>query len=106
MKNKSAYELHAEIIKALAHPLRIEVIEILQQGELCFTDVLKKTGGLKSNLSQHMSIMVNNRLLRVRRDSRCNYYSLSSVKVAKACALMREILTDNIKRQNKLLEKA
>lgn len=104
MSNKSAHKLHADIFKALAHPLRIEVIGVLQKGELCFSEVLEKTGGLKSNLSQHLTIMVSNGILKVRRDSRCNYYSLSSPKVAKACVLMREILTENVKRQNKILE--
>ena len=104
MTNKKVYELHAEIFKALAHPLRIEVIDVLQKEELCFSEVLEKTGGLKSNLSQHLTIMVGNGILKVRRDSRCNYYSLSSQKVAKACQLMREILTENVKGKNKILD--
>ena len=104
MKDKKVYELHANVCKALAHPLRIETIDVLQKGELCFTDILEQTGGLKSNLSQHLSIMVDNGILKVRKDSRCNYYSLSSVKVAKACSLMRQVLTDNIKKQKQILE--
>lgn len=102
MTDKPVYKLHADTCKALAHPLRIEVVDILQKKELCFTDILNKTGGLKSNLSQHLSIMVSNGLLKVRRDSRCNYFSLTSPKVAKACKLMREVLIDNLKKQQKL----
>lgn len=102
MNDKRIYELHAEVCKALAHPLRIEVIDILQKGELCFGDILEETGGIKSNLSQHLSVMVNSGILRVRKDSRCNYYSLSSIKVAKACALMREVLIENMKKQQAL----
>ena len=59
-------------------------------------------GGLKSNLSQHLSVMVDSGILKVRKDSRCNYYSLSSSKVAKACSLMREVLIDNLKQQQEL----
>lgn len=102
MKVKKVYELHAEVCKALGNPLRIEVIDILQKGELCFSDILEETGGLKSNLSQHLSIMVSNGILKVRKDSRCNYYSLSSSKVAKACSLMREVLIENLKKQQQL----
>lgn len=105
MADKRIFELHAEVCKALAHPLRIEVIDVLQDGEICFSDILEKTGGLKSNLSQHLSIMVNSKILKVRKDSRCNYYSLSSAKVAKACSLMREVLIDNLKKQHEILEK-
>ena len=102
MKDKTIYELHAEVCKALAHPLRIEVIDLLQKEELCFSDMLEKTGGLKSNLSQHLSVMTNSGILKVRKDSRCNYYSLSSSKVAKACSLMREVLIENLKKQQEL----
>lgn len=101
-KEKQTYKLHAEVCKALAHPLRIEVIDILQKGELCFSDILEETGGLKSNLSQHLSIMVNNGILNVRKDSRCNYYSLFSTKVAKACSLMREVLIESMEKQQEL----
>ncbi len=102
MKDKTVYVLHAEVCKALAHPLRIEVIDILGKTELCFSDILEQTGGLKSNLSQHLSVMVDNGILKVRKESRCNYYSLSSIKVAKACSMMREVLIDNLKKQQEI----
>ena len=105
MNNKSVYRLHAATCKALAHPLRLEVIEILQKKELCFSEILEKTGGLKSNLSQHLTIMVNGGILRMRKNSRCNYYSLSSRKVADACRLMRGVLLDNINKQKQILER-
>lgn len=101
--NKSIYILHADVCKALAHPLRIEVIDVLQKGELCFSDILEQTGGIKSNLSQHLSVMVDSGILKVRKESRCNYYKLSSAKVAKACTLMREVLADKLKKQHDLI---
>lgn len=105
MINKNIYKLHADVCKALGHPLRIEVIDLLQDNELCFTDILKITGGLKSNLSQHLSAMTKKGILTARRDGKCNYFSLSSKKVAKACSLMREVLITNMKQHQKILEK-
>ena len=63
MADKKIFELHAEVCKALGHPLRIEVIDLLQDKELCFTDILDVTGGLKSNLSQHLSVMTKKGIL-------------------------------------------
>ena len=102
---KQIYELHADVCKALGHPLRIEVIDLLQKKERCFSDILEVTGGLKSNLSQHLSVMVKKGILKMRREGQNNYYSLSSHKVAQACQLMREVLIDSIKKQADLLEK-
>jgi ArsR family transcriptional regulator len=104
MIDKKIFELHAEVCKALGHPLRIEVIDLLQKKELCFSDILEITGGLKSNLSQHLSVMTKKGILKMRRDGQNNYYSLSSKKVAQACRLMREVLIDNLKKQQVILE--
>ncbi|TRZ69857.1 MAG: ArsR family transcriptional regulator [Bacteroidetes bacterium] len=105
MSDKKIFELHADVCKALGNPLRIEVIDLLQDNELCFTDILEVTGGLKSNLSQHLSVMTKKGILKVRKDGQCNYYSLSTKKVAQACQLMREVLIDNLKKHKDLLEK-
>ena len=105
MNGKKIFELHADVCKALGHPLRIEVIDLLQEKELGFSDILELTGGLKSNLSQHLSVMTTKGILKMRRDGQCNYYSLSSKKVAQACRLMREVLIENLRKHTDLLEK-
>jgi len=105
MQDKKVFELHADVCKALGHPLRIEIIDLLQDNELCFTDILDVTGGLKSNLSQHLSLMTKKGILKVRREGQCNYFTLSSKKVAQACRLMREVLIENLKKQKSILEK-
>ena len=104
MSTKDIFLLHAEICKALAHPLRLEVIEILQKGELCFSDILEITGGLKSNLSQHISILTKVGILKMKRDGKCNYYSLASKKIAIASELMKEVVVDNLQQQSTLLQ--
>jgi DNA-binding transcriptional ArsR family regulator len=104
LETKKLFELQADVCKALGHPLRIEVIDILQNQELCFTDILEITGGLKSNLSQHLSSMTKKGILKVRREGQCNYFSITSPKVAQACLLMREVLIENIKNQQLILQ--
>ncbi len=105
MGDRYIYKLHAEVCRALGNPVRVQTVELLQGGELCFSDILEQVGGLKSTLSQNLSLMVEAGVLKVRKDSRCNYYSLSSPKVAKACKLLREVLIENLERQNDILTK-
>ncbi len=104
MNGKKIFELQADVCKALGHPLRIEIIDLLQENECCFSDILEETGGLKSNLSQHLSIMTKKGILKMRREGKCNYYSLSTKKVAQACQLMREVLINNLEKQKNILE--
>lgn len=105
MADKKIFKMHADTCKALGHPLRIEVIDLLQDRELCFSDILEVTGGLKSNLSQHLSVMTAKGILKTRRDGQSIYFSLSSKKVAQACRLMREVLIEHLKTQQGILDK-
>ncbi len=105
MSGKKIFEMHADTCKALGHALRIEVIDLLQDDELCFTDILEATGGLKSNLSQHLSIMTKKGILKTRREGQCTYFALSSEKVAQACRLMREVLIDHLKQHQDIMNK-
>lgn len=89
--------------KALGSPVRVRIIEMLNDGEMCFSDILEQVGGLKSTLSQNLSLMVDAGLLSVRKNSRCNYYKLTSAKVGRACRLMQEVLISNLKGQNNIL---
>ncbi|MBM2814585.1 MAG: winged helix-turn-helix transcriptional regulator [Ignavibacteria bacterium] len=105
MNDKNIYELHSKICKALANPIRIEIIEILNKGELNFGDLLKFLDISKSNLSQHLSVMVSNGLVIQRKEGINSYYKLSSVKVATACQIMREVMIENLNGKINLLNK-
>ena len=105
MTDKKIYELQANTCKALGHPTRIEIIDILQNKEMTFGELLEIIGGAKSNLSQHLSSMTAKGILIQRKEGLNNYYKLSSKKVANACQIMREVLIDNLKKQNEFLKK-
>ena len=104
MTDKKIYALHANVCKALGHPTRIEIIDILQNKEMTFGEILEKIGGPKSNLSQHLSSMVTKGILVQRKNGLNVFYKLTSQKVSKACQIMREVLIDNLKKQNEILK--
>lgn len=104
MTDKIIYELHANICKALGHPTRIEIIDTLQNKEMNFGELLEIIGGAKSNLSQHLSSMTSKGILVQRKEGLNNYYKLSSKKVSTACQIMREVLIDNLKKQNEIFK--
>ncbi|HBX51777.1 MAG: hypothetical protein A2275_00180 [Bacteroidetes bacterium RIFOXYA12_FULL_35_11] len=103
VKDKTLYTLHSNICKALANPIRIEIIDILSNKEMSFGELQEATGVLKSNLSQHLTVLVSKGILIQRKEGLNAYYKLSTIKVATACQIMREVLIDNIKKQQKLI---
>lgn len=103
MKDKTIYILHSNICKALANPIRIEIIDILNDNEMTFGEIQEITGAMKSNLSQHLSLMVSNGILSHRKEGLYIYFKLSTPKIGTACRLMREVLVDNLNKQHNLI---
>jgi ArsR family transcriptional regulator len=103
--DKHIYQLHAQVCKALAHGIRIEIIDLLQDKEMGFGEIFEKTGIAKSSLSQHLSVMVENGILNQRKEGLNSYYRLSSDKVSKACQLMREVLIEKLEKSTEILKK-
>jgi len=104
MKDKTLYILHANICKVLGNPTRIEIIDMLGDREMSFGELLEATGLLKSNLSQHLTVMVSKGILNQRKEGLNAYYRLTTIKVSTACRIMREVLIENIKKQQSLIE--
>ena len=53
------YEKNSQILKALAHPLRLEMTEMLMNDECCVTDVTNALDISQSTSSQHLGILKN-----------------------------------------------
>ncbi len=57
-QKKILFERQAEVAKAIAHPLRIAILDFLKDGEKCVCDIAKDIGSEQSNVSRHLSVMV------------------------------------------------
>jgi ArsR family transcriptional regulator len=103
---KKLFELQAEVCKTLASPKRLEIIHALKTGEKTVTDLVAALGVPKANVSQHLAVMRLKGILKTRRSGVNVYYSLASDKVVKACLLMREVLTEQMRKQSRFLGRA
>ena len=77
MNQKTRLALKAEVFKAMGHPLRLGIIEFLQQGEMCVCDIVAHVGTEVSNVSKHLSILKKSGLLADRRDGLKIMYRLT-----------------------------
>ncbi len=50
-------ELKADILKALAQPTRLKILELLREGEKCICEIVPAINGEQSNISRHISLM-------------------------------------------------
>lgn len=102
---KTIFELQAEVCKTLASPKRLEIIQALKDGEKTVTDLVDILGVSKANVSQHLAVMRHKGVLKTRRKGVNIYYSIINPKVVQACILMREVLTEQMKQNSRLLHK-
>jgi ArsR family transcriptional regulator len=61
-------ELKAEILKALAQPTRLRILELLRNGEKCICEIVPAINGEQSNVSRHISLMQKSHLVTTRKD--------------------------------------
>jgi DNA-binding transcriptional ArsR family regulator len=86
------YQLHAHLCKALAHPTRLLIIDELRDGPRSVSELVERIGLRQSNLSQHLGILRDQRLVVARRDGQTVFYSLRDPRVTQAFDLLRQVL--------------
>ena len=97
------YELKAEVLKALAHPIRLAVAEFLRDGEQCVCDIAEHVGAERSNVSRHLSLMVNAGVLESRKDGLRVLYSLRTPCVLNFLSCATDVLREQIEQRRDLL---
>ena len=65
---ESAIFLKAEVLKALAQPTRLKILEMLRGGERCICEIIPAINGEQSNISRHISVMQKSHLITTRKD--------------------------------------
>ncbi len=61
-------QLKAEVLKALAQPTRLKILELLRNGERCICEIVPAINGEQSNISRHISLMQRSHLVTTRKD--------------------------------------
>jgi DNA-binding transcriptional ArsR family regulator len=72
----SLYDARADFLKALAHPGRLYMVDLLSRGEMCVNDLAIAAGYDISTVSRHLSQMKRAAIVRSRREGTTIYYSL------------------------------
>jgi len=98
------YVYHAEMCKVFSHPKRLELIDILREKEMSAGALGEKLGLAAANLSQHLAMMKERRILVSRKEGNVVYYRIANPRLLQAFDLLREILFQQIRQDAALLE--
>lgn len=91
------FQLHAELLKALSNPKRIEIIQLIRDQELPVSEIQEMLDLPQGNLSQHLQVLRAAGIVETRRDGKQIYYKISHQNFIKASDLFREVLIERNK---------
>lgn len=69
-------QLQAEVLKALAHPIRLAIVQHLAPGEKCVCEIVEHAGTTQSNISKHLSVLKKAGIIQDRKKGLSVYYRL------------------------------
>ena len=83
-------ERAAEVLKAVAHPVRIAIVEVLEDGEMCVGDIVEALGSKQAIISQQLNLMKDKGVLECRRDGVNVYYQVKNKNVIRLLDCIRD----------------
>lgn len=97
------FELEEEVFKVIGNQKRLEIIQLLDKRELNVTEMMEMLGLRQANLSQHLSLLRQHKLVTVSKRGRAAYYKLADDNIAEAVKLVYSFLQNqyNLKHQAK-----
>jgi len=98
------YAYHAEMCQVLSHPKRLEAINVLRDGETSVSELAQKLGLPIGNLSQHLAMMRERRILISRKEGNVVYYRIANPKLLQVFDMLREMLFEQIRQDAALIQ--
>ncbi len=103
-KQKNLFEARARIIKAMAHPTRLFIVEELSRGDRCVCELTEMIGADTSTVSKHLSILKNAGLIKDEKKGTQVFYNLKTPCVLNFFGCIENVLKSAAKESAALIE--
>lgn len=96
-------EIKADLFRALAHPARIRVLEVLVEGERSVGEMQPLVGIESSHLSQQLAILRRAGVVATRKEGSAVFYALRDPELAELLAVAKRVLINSLSETQELL---
>ena len=103
-KTQALFEARARIIKALAHPSRLFIVDRLSQRDYCVQELAEMIEADISTVSKHLSVLRNAGIVKDEKDGQKVYYKLNCPCVLNFFTCVETVIATTVKEQAALLE--
>jgi ArsR family transcriptional regulator len=86
----------AEFFKALAHPLRVSILDALREGELTVNEISQKFSVEPANASQQLAVLRNKSIVVARKKGSSVYYSVTDQAIFNLLDVARDIFNNHL----------
>jgi len=104
-RKQALYEARAKIIKAMAHPSRLFIVEELSHGEKCVCELTEMIGADVSTVSKHLSVLKSAGIITDDKRGSQVYYTLRVPCVLNFFGCVESVLKTTAREQLQLLKK-
>ena len=102
--NKKTYEMRAQILKALANPSRLMIVDILnERGEHSAGELLEIVGSDQSTVWKHLSILKQAGLIEDRKEGKKVFYRLARPCIMNFFECVEQVMEENLKAQLEIM---
>ena len=99
------YKIHAEMCKVFSNSTRLEILNLLRDKEMAVTELIEKTRLSQANISQHLPIIKSKGIVTSNRRGKNIYYKLTNPKIIKAFDIIREVLTEKLRKNGEIVKR-
>ena len=89
-------ELKAEFFKAIGHPLRVRLLELLAEGDQPVSTLLERVAVGQPYLSQQLAVLRRAGIVVAHREGGTAVYALADARIAELLAVSKQILLDQV----------
>ena len=97
-------EFKAEFFKALAHPLRVSILDALRDGELTVNEISQRFEVEQANASQQLAVLRNRNIVITRKEGANVFYSVRDKSIFKLLDAAKEIFNHHLVGVRSMLE--
>lgn len=89
-------ELISDFFTIFTNPKRIQILQLLRDGELTVSEIAEKTGLSQPTVSQHLKILRDKHIVTVKRIGNKCYYTVEDGRIYQVCDLIKGIIFKRI----------
>ncbi len=101
--DERALYLKSEVLKALAQPTRLKILECIRGGEKCICEIVPKINGEQSNISRHISVMQKSHLITTRKEGVKVMVKIRDSRIFEILDTVGLLLKSQMQEQSRLL---